>query len=73
MWPDKNYVSNNPDYNKAKEIYGELREEFEKADALYEDTIITHCGQEGLELLREYNFIETCAVLEGRKLYALWK
>lgn len=71
MWPDKNYVSNNPDYNKAKEIYGELREEFEKADALYEDTIIAHCGREGLYLLREYNFIESCAVLEGRKLYAL--
>ena len=43
----------------------------EKADALYEDTIITHCGQEGLQLLREYHFIESCAVLEGRKLYAL--
>lgn len=71
MWPNENYVSNNPDYNKAKEIYGELREEFEKADALYEDTIVTHCGRDGLELLREYHFIETCAVLEGRKLYAL--
>lgn len=71
MWPDMNYVSNNPDYNKAKEIYGELREEFEKADALYEDTIIENCGREGLNLLREYHFIESCAVLEGRKLYAL--
>lgn len=71
MWPNEKYVSNNPDYNKAKEIYGELREEFEKADALYEDTIITHCGREGLELLREYHFIETCAVFDGRKLYAL--
>ena len=71
MWPDINYESDNPDYIKAKEIYGELREEFEKADALYEDTIITHCGREGLFLLREYHFIETCAVLHGRKLYAL--
>lgn len=71
MWPDLDYVSDNPDYNKAKEIYSELRDEFEKADALYEDTIITHCGQEGLLLLREYHFIETCGVLEGRKLYAL--
>ena len=71
MWANENYVSDNPDYIKAKEIYGELREEFEKADALYEDTIIIHCGREGLELLREYHFIETCAVLEGRKLYAL--
>ena len=71
MWPDMNYVSNNQDYIKAKEIYGELREEFEKADALYEDTIIAHCGQDGLQLLREYRFIESCAVIEGRKLYAL--
>jgi hypothetical protein len=71
MWPNGNYVSDNPDYNKAKEIYGELREEFEKADALYEGTIVMHCGRKGLELLREYRFIETCAVLEGRKLYAL--
>ena len=71
MWPNANYVSNNPDYIKAKEIYSELRDEFEKADALYEDTIVAHCGRDGLELLREYHFIESCAVLEGRKLYAL--
>ena len=71
MWPDLDYVSDNQDYNKAKEIYGGLRDEYEKADALYEDTIIDYCGQEGLQLLREYHFIETCAVLEGRKLYAL--
>ena len=72
MWPNGNYVSNNLGYNKAKAIYSALRDEFEKADALYEDTIITYCGQEGLELLREYHFIESCAVLDGRKLYALW-
>lgn len=71
MWPDLDYVSDNPDFNKAKEIYSELRYEYGKADALYEDTIIAHCGQEGLQLLREYRFIETCGVLEGRKLYAL--
>ena len=71
MWPNGNYVSDNPDYNKAKEIYSGLRDEFEKADALYEDTIVTHCGRDGLQLLREYHFIETCAVLNGRKLYAL--
>ena len=71
MWPNEKYVSDNQDYIKAKEIYGELRDEFEKADALYEDTIIMHCGREGLQLLREYHFIETCGVLEGRKLYAL--
>ena len=71
MWPNGNYVSNNQDYNKAKEIYSDLRDEFAKADALYEDTIVAHCGQEGLQLLREYNFIEACAILDGRKLYAL--
>lgn len=71
MWPNEKYVSDNKDYIKAKEIYGELREEFAKADALYEDTIVAHCGQEGLQLLREYHLIETCAVFEDRKLYAL--
>ena len=71
MWPDLDYVSDNPDYNKAKEIYSGLRDEFAKADALYEDTIIAHCGHDGLQLLREYNFIETCGVLDGRKLYAI--
>lgn len=71
MWPNGNYVSNNQDYIKAKEIYSGLREAFEKADALYEDTIVAHCGRDGFELLREYNFIEYCAVLECGKLYAL--
>ena len=71
MWPDFDYVSNNPDYNKAKEIHSKLCEAFGNADALYEYKIIDHCGQDGLELLREYNFIELCAVLEYGKLYAL--
>ena len=71
MWPDLDYVSDNPDYNKAKEIHSRLRDEFEKADAIYEDRIVAYCGRDGFELLREYNFIELCAVLECGKLYAL--
>ena len=71
MRPNINYVSENPAYNKAKEIYNKLCEAFVGADALYEDTIVIYCGRESLELLREYNFIELCASFNGRKLYAI--
>ena len=56
---------------KAKEIYATVRETYPKADAVYEDAIIVLVGYEGLLTLREMHLIETCAVLEGRKLYAL--
>lgn len=42
-----------------------------KAETVYEDVIINLVGNRGLALLREFKLIETCAVLEGRKLYAL--
>lgn len=68
-----------PDVEKAlkiKELSGDcyysiLRKEYPKADALYEDTIIKAVGAQGLQKLREERLIESCAVLEGRKLYAL--
>lgn len=56
---------------KAKEIYARVRETYPKADAVYEDAIIALVGYEGLLALRENKLIETCAVLDGRKLYAL--
>jgi hypothetical protein len=57
--------------SKAKEIYAKVRETYPKADAVYEDAIIALVGYKGLLVLREMHLIETCAVLEGRKLYAL--
>lgn len=55
----------------GQEYMDELRKEYPKADALYEDTIIKAVGAQGLQKLREEHLIESCAVLEGRKLYAL--
>lgn len=42
-----------------------------KTETVYEDTIISLVGTHGLELLREFRLIESCAILEGRRLYAL--
>lgn len=56
---------------KAKEIYNALKQKFPKADALYEDIIKREVGNSGLMLLREMHMIETCAVFNNRKLYAL--
>jgi hypothetical protein len=57
--------------SKAKEIYAKVRETYPKADAVYEDAIIALVGLEGLIALREMHLIETCAVFERGKLYAL--
>ena len=42
-----------------------------KVETLYEDAIVSIVGNDGLLLLREFHLIETCALLNGRKLYAL--
>ena len=57
--------------SKANEMYNKLLEEYPKADALYEDAIIECIGMDGLIALREAHMIETCAMFNGRKLYAL--
>lgn len=56
---------------KANEYMRQLKAAFQKADAIYEDTIIDICGSEGLLSLRESRLIELCGVLEGRRLYAI--
>lgn len=55
----------------AEDLYKKLILAFPKADAIYEDSIVDIVGYDGLMLLRKMHMIETCAVLEGRKLYAL--
>lgn len=58
--------------NEAQDYYNALCSYFKgKANAIYEDTIITIIGKRGLYLLREFNFIETCGFINGRKLYAI--
>ena len=57
--------------NEALDYYNALCNHFKgKLDAAYEDTIITIIGKRGLSLLREFNLIESCGFINGRRLYA---
>lgn len=57
---------------EAQNIYSAVSCYFHhKAETVYEDVIIDLVGNRGLALLREFKLIEPCAVLEGRKLYAM--
>lgn len=53
------------------QVYELLIEECHDFETVYEDRIIDIVGEEGLEILRQSKFIETCGVIDGRKLYAL--
>lgn len=59
--------------SKAEEFYAKLTERYPKGivDAVYEDAIIDCVGINGLHLLKASHKIETCGILEGRKLYAI--
>lgn len=56
----------NPDqvYKTVKDVCGDM-------DAIYEDYIIYLVGYEGLYVLRENELVESCGVIDGRKLYTL--
>ena len=56
---------------KAKLYYEKLLFAFPETETLYEDTIMYICGIDGLETLRNYHLIESCALIDGRKLYAI--
>ena len=45
--------------------------EFQGTDALYEDYIIHMIGIVGLNALKDNRLLESCGVVNGRKLYAL--
>lgn len=47
--------------------------EFSNMDALYEDYIIHMIGTAGLNVLRDNGKLESCGVVNGRKLYTLDK
>lgn len=51
-------------YKTVKDVCGNL-------DAIYEDYIIYLVGYEGLYILRESELVESCGVVNGRKLYTL--
>lgn len=55
----------------VKYYYKLLRKHYPRADAVYEDTIIEICGQDGFESLKKNRYIEYCGYLYGRRLYAV--
>ena len=57
--------------SEANEIYNFICSQYKHAETIYEDVIINLVGCHGLDLLREFHLIETCANINGRKLYAL--
>ena len=56
---------------QTREILRDLKGMHPHMETLYEDTIISSVGEEGLYNLRKHHLVETCAVLNGRKLYAI--
>lgn len=65
---DKTFVDTK---RSAEQFMRILKRNFPKADALYEDVILHYVGRTGLDALRKEHLIESCALLEGRKLYAI--
>ena len=55
----------------AYDLYNKIVSYMNGNETIYEDVIISLVGYSGLSLLREFNLIETCAMFNGRKLYAL--
>lgn len=56
---------------QAHEAMRDLKGMYPKIEALYEDTIREVVGEKFLVLFRKLNMIESCGVIEGRKLYAI--
>ncbi len=52
-------------------VYDIIKGECEGMDAIYEDYIIQLVGEYGLKALQEYELVEGCGVLNGRRLYVL--
>lgn len=56
---------------QAAEAMRDLKGMYKNADALYEDTIKNAVGEKFLTLFKKLEMIESCAVIGGRKLYAI--
>lgn len=54
-----------------KELYNLIRQTYPKTETLYEYAIIAIIGVDGLNFLKEKSIIETCGMIEDRKLYAI--
>ena len=54
-------------------LYDILKEESEGFDAIYESHIKDVIGRRGLEVLIKNKLVESCGVVNGRRLYVLCK
>lgn len=52
-------------------VYEAVRLECTGLDAIYEDYIIDTVGRVGLDALLKHKLLETCGVVNGRRLYIL--
>ena len=55
----------------ANSVYEIVKHECKDLDAIYEDYILKLVGKHGLNALFEYGFIESCGVVNGRRLYTI--
>ena len=67
MWQNEKIVSQ----QLAEANHQKIKLYYSKADAVYEDKIISICTWPGLIGMKEANLIECCANINGRKLYAI--
>lgn len=58
-------------YTQAKEIYRDLKGMAGNAEIVSEEAIRNDLGNEAFEALRYHGFIEYCATINGRKMYAI--
>ncbi len=52
-------------------LFDILKEETEGLDAIYENCIIDVIGRDGLQTLIENKRLESCGIVNGRRLYVL--
>ena len=57
--------------NCAKEIYRDLKGMAGSAELVTEEAIKNDLGEGAFELLRKYELIECCGVINGTKRYAI--
>lgn len=57
--------------SQAAEAMRDLKGMYAGAEALYEDTILQAVGEKFLVLFKKLEMIESCGVIQGRKLYAI--
>ena len=58
-------------YKQAQEIYHTLKGMTGKAELVSEDAIRNDLGDNAFNALRCHGFIEYCATLQGRRMYAI--